>query len=38
MKVRFNNVNFSYDEDSVVLKNFNLTINDGEIPTLIVQE
>ena len=35
MKVRFNNVNFSYDEDSVVLKNFNLTINDGEMVAIL---
>ena len=35
MKVRFNNVNFSYDEESVVLKNFNLTINDGEMVAIL---
>ena len=35
MKVRFNNVNFSYDEESVVLKNFNLTINNGEMVAIL---
>lgn len=35
MKVRFNNVNFAYDEESVVLKNFNLTINDGEMVAIL---
>lgn len=35
MKVRFNNVNFSYDDDSVVLKNFNLTINDSEMVAIL---
>ncbi len=35
MKVRFNNVSFSYDEESVVLKNFNLTINDGEMVAIL---
>ena len=35
MKVRFNNVNFSYDEESIVLKNFNLTINDGEMVAIL---
>lgn len=35
MKVRFNNVNFSYDEESVVLKNFNFTINDGEMVAIL---
>ena len=35
MKVRFNNVSFAYDEESVVLKNFNLTINDGEMVAIL---
>ena len=35
MKVRFNNVSFSYDEESVVLKNFNLSINNGEMVAIL---
>ena len=35
MKIRFNNVNFAYDEESVVLKNFNLTINDSEMVAIL---
>lgn len=35
MKVRFDNVSFKYDEESIVLKNFNLTINDGEMVAIL---
>ena len=35
MKVRFNNVSFAYDEESVVLKDFNLTINDSEMIAIL---
>ena len=35
MKVSFKNVSFKYDEDSVVLKDFNLTINSGEMVAIL---
>ena len=35
MKVRFDNVSFKYDEESIVLKDFNLTINDGEMVAIL---
>ncbi len=35
MKVKFNNVNFAYDEESRVLKEFNLTINDSEMVAIL---
>ena len=35
MKVSFKNVSFKYDEDSIVLKDFNLTINDGEMVAIL---
>lgn len=35
MKVRFDNVSFAYDEETVILKDFNLTINDGEMVAIL---
>lgn len=35
MNVRFNNVSFSYDEESPVLKDFNLIINNGEMVAIL---
>ncbi len=35
MKVRFENVNFAYDKDTPILKNFNLTINEGEMVAIL---
>ena len=35
MKIKFDNVSFRYDDDSVVLNNFNLTINDGEMVAIL---
>ena len=35
MKVSFKNVSFKYDDDSIVLKDFNLAINDGEMVAIL---
>lgn len=35
MKIKFDNVSFRYDDDSIVLNNFNLTINDGEMVAIL---
>lgn len=35
MKIRFENVNFAYEKDTPILKNFNLTINEGEMIAIL---
>ena len=35
MKIQFDNVSFKYDDESVVFKNLNLTINNGEMVAIL---